>query len=177
MTEPNKIATDEAGRYLIFEEGRVDEACDEMASNMFHGGFLTRRALGEPHDTVPITSSEYRRRSFARSRSTIPPLTADQRRLALYGLGLSDEAGEVSGEIKKHLFHGKPLDRAHLLAELGDVLWYLDRVLWMIGATFEEALAANDAKLADRYPEGWDAAEKHYDHQASPSCTTEEAER
>jgi NTP pyrophosphatase (non-canonical NTP hydrolase) len=148
--------------FVVFSAAQLDEACDEMASNMHHGGWLTRRALGDPVATLPITSAEYRKRSFARSRSDVPNLTAAQRRLALYGLGLSDEAGEVSGVIKKHLFHDMPLDREDLLAECGDVLWYLDRVLWAIGASLEDAMVANDAKLAARYPDGWDAADRHF---------------
>jgi NTP pyrophosphatase (non-canonical NTP hydrolase) len=122
---------------------------------------------------LPITSAQYRERSFERSRSDVPRLTAVQRRLALYALGLAGEAGEVSDEIKKHLFHDKPLDRAHLLNECGDVLWYLDRILWAIDATFEDAMVANDAKLAERYPAGWDAAEQHYGFDLQTMDTTD----
>lgn len=110
----------------------------------------------------PITYDEWRKRSFERSRKEQPWLTQKQRQLALYGLGLSGEAGEVSDEIKKYLFHDKPLDREHLLAECGDVLWYLDRVLSTLDATLQEAWTVNDAKLAARFPQGWDEATQHY---------------
>lgn len=116
-----------------------------------------------------LNPTDYRARSLARSRQGTEPLDARQRLLALYGLGITGEAGEVADEIKKLLFHGKPLDVKILLAECGDVLWYIDRILLSIGYTIEEALLANDAKLADRYPGGWDAATKHYDHQDSRS--------
>lgn len=40
--------------------------------------------------------------------------------------GLSGEAGEVVELVKKHLYHGKPLDPGKFHLELGDVLWYLN---------------------------------------------------
>lgn len=46
------------------------------------------------------------------------------RALSLCGLGLSGEAGEVADLIKKYFYHGKPFDRAKLIEEAGDVLWY-----------------------------------------------------
>lgn len=118
----------------------------------------------------PMTPAEYRRRSFLRSRSELEPLSATQARVALYALGLAGESGEVVDEIKKMLFHGKPFDRDRLLSEIGDVIWYVDRLLWVIGATFPDAMEANDAKLAARYPDGWDAATKHYDHTEAPDA-------
>ena len=44
------------------------------------------------------------------------------------------------------------------------MLWYVDRALVMLGLTFEQALEANDFKLAERYPDGWAATTKRYDH-------------
>lgn len=107
----------------------------------------------------------FRERSFARSRSDVEPLDPHQARLALYALGTAGEAGEVADLGKKVLFHDMPVDdafREKMLKECGDVLWYIDRVLWWIGSTIEEALTANDAKLEERYPLGWDAAGKHF---------------
>ena len=36
-------------------------------------------------------------------------------------LGLCGEAGEVAEQVKKHYFHGHPLNKAHMIEELGDV--------------------------------------------------------
>ncbi len=73
-------------------------------------------------------------------------------------LGLTNEAGEVAGKIKK-LFRdrGGQLDeavRADLLSELGDVLWYLTQIAVELGFTLEEVAAHNIAKLADRQARG-----------------------
>lgn len=152
--------------FKVWGADRVADAADELASTFHHAGFIMKRELGDPDDELAITPAEFRRRSLARSRPGIPPLGAKQRRLALYALGMTGEAGEVADEIKKILFHGKALDRDKLLDEIGDVLWYVDRLLDLLGFTFDDALAANDEKLAGRYPDGWDAAAKHYDHEA-----------
>ena len=80
-------------------------------------------------------------------------LSRDQ--LALCAIGLTAEAGEVADVIKKHLFHGKPLDLSSLETELGDVLWYLDRTLALIGVSLEHCMWLNDLKLEERYPLGF----------------------
>lgn len=69
-------------------------------------------------------------------------------------LGLTNEAGEVSGKIKK-IFRDKSgqisdADKAALAAELGDVLWYLAQVATEVGLSLDDIAAANIAKLLDR---------------------------
>ena len=154
-------------RYVTFTADRVDAAAEELSGTFFHGGYIMRRELGDPVDEAPITPAVYRERRRAASRGGMPRLTADGSRLALYGLGLGGEAGEVVDEVKKHLFHGKPLDKDKLLNEVGDVLWYVDHLLALLGFTLQDALAANDDKLSARYPDGWSKAPKHYDHEAT----------
>lgn len=73
-------------------------------------------------------------------------------------LGLTNEAGEVSGKIKK-IFRDKQgviseADRAALLAELGDVLWYLAQVSTELGLSLDEIAEHNIAKLLDRQVRG-----------------------
>lgn len=119
--------------------------------------------MADEHGTT-ITPAEFRAASLMRSRPGCEPLTAEQSRLALYETGLAGEAGEVCDEVKKYLWHGKPLDRDKIITECGDVIWYLDRLLGWLDATLEEAMQANVDKLAQRYPEGWAAADQHFDH-------------
>ncbi len=73
-------------------------------------------------------------------------------------LGLTNEAGEVSGKIKK-IFRDKDgiigeADRAALKAELGDVLWYLAQVSTELGLSLDEIAEHNIAKLLDRQRRG-----------------------
>jgi|JI9StandDraft_1071089.scaffolds.fasta_scaffold04933_15 NTP pyrophosphatase (non-canonical NTP hydrolase) len=109
-----------------------------------------------------MTPTQFRNRSLKRSRKNDTTLTFAQARLALYALGMAEEAGEVAGEVKKHIFHGKPLDPVKILNECGDELWYMDRMLSELGWTMEDAMAFNDGKLSKRYPDGFDNAARKF---------------
>src|SRR5690606_6463844 len=63
------------------------------------------------------------------TRRTRPAGESKVRALAHYALGLCEEAGELAGVIKKHVFYGQPIDRDALIKEAGDVLWYLASLL------------------------------------------------
>lgn len=73
-------------------------------------------------------------------------------RLAMGALGLGGESGEVIEAVKKHLYHGRDLDKAQLCDELGDVLWYLGLLLGETGNTVRGAAVGNIWKLHQRYP-------------------------
>lgn len=92
----------------------------------------------------------------ALAERTMNPSLDRQQRLANTALGLAGEAGETADLIKKHLFHGHPLDEAKLKAELGDILWYLATMANTLGVSLEEVADGNIAKLKARYPEGFD---------------------
>jgi len=73
-------------------------------------------------------------------------------------LGLTNEAGEVAGKIKK-IFRDKggvvsESDREALKSELGDVLWYVSQVSTELGLSLEDVAQANIAKLLDRQARG-----------------------
>lgn len=78
-----------------------------------------------------------------------------QRNMGMGALGLAGEAGEVADEIKKYVFHNKPVDRDSMLKELGDVRWYLEYLAHCFGFSMEEIEQANVAKLRSRYPDGF----------------------
>lgn len=73
-------------------------------------------------------------------------------------IGLSDEAGEVAGKIKKIIRdkHGvlNADDKKALTKELGDVLWYLSELAQTLGIKLDDVAAQNIDKLYDRKERG-----------------------
>lgn len=70
-------------------------------------------------------------------------------------MGIVGEAGEISTAIKKHVIYGKPLDRANLIEELGDLEFYMEALRQHLGVSREETIAENLFKLTKRYPDGY----------------------
>lgn len=70
-----------------------------------------------------------------------------------WATGLAGETGEYCELIKKHYFHGKPLDRESIKKELGDILWYLTSAATTNGFSLEEIAQTNLDKLKARYPD------------------------
>ena len=68
-------------------------------------------------------------------------------------LGIAGEAGEFADAVKKVLVYGRQVDRENLIEELGDLLWYINLAVNVLGETFENVMIANIAKLAVRYPD------------------------
>lgn len=73
-------------------------------------------------------------------------------------LGLTSEAGEVAGAVKKlerdHNNTITPEIRENLILEGGDVLWYLAALASELGTTLEEMAQKNLDKLAGRLQRG-----------------------
>jgi len=75
--------------------------------------------------------------------------------LCNWALGLAGESGEVVELIKKHCFHGKPLDLGELTKEWGDVPWYAAALCNTLGLSLSGVMTANIKKLEQRYLEGF----------------------
>ena len=73
-----------------------------------------------------------------------------------YCLGIMTEAGEIASLVKKEAFYGKIEPTDNFKEEIGDLLWYVARLLDLTNLTFEECMEANLAKLEKRYPSGFD---------------------
>jgi NTP pyrophosphatase (non-canonical NTP hydrolase) len=88
-----------------------------------------------------------------RSRSTWSLVHVDHP-IVYPTMGLTNEAGEVAGKVKK-IFRDRggvitEADREALKHELGDVLWYLAQICTELDLTLSDVAEANLAKLADR---------------------------
>ena len=73
-------------------------------------------------------------------------------------LGLTNEAGELAGKVKK-IFRDKngvvsEEDRQALKGELGDVLWYLAQICTELDLSLEEVAEANLEKVFSRLERG-----------------------
>ena len=97
--------------------------------------------------------SDYQR--LSRATATYPPIG----HAVIYPtLGLTNEAGEVAGKVKK-IFRDKSgeisdADREALAAELGDVLWYLAQVATELDLSLDDIAQHNLDKLASRQARG-----------------------
>lgn len=73
-------------------------------------------------------------------------------------LGLAGESGEVLEKFKKLIRDRQGQlteeDRAALIKELGDILWYVNAVAHLLGSSLEEVARRNNEKLASRHERG-----------------------
>lgn len=64
------------------------------------------------------------------------------------------EAGELFDAVKKWVIYEKPLDRANVVEELGDLEFYMEGLRQVLSVTREETIADNIIKLSARYAAG-----------------------
>jgi NTP pyrophosphatase (non-canonical NTP hydrolase) len=69
-------------------------------------------------------------------------------------VGVAGEVGELVDAIKKVAIYGKPVDRANVIEELGDLNFYMTAIQEMFLITDLEILDANAKKLGERYSSG-----------------------
>lgn len=100
---------------------------------------------------MTIGFNEYQGRATA---TAIYPGQGDLPGLIYAVLGLTNEAGEVAGKMKKALRDDDSLvtseRRQALLDEMGDVLWYMAQVATELGADLADVAGDNLKKLSDR---------------------------
>lgn len=76
-------------------------------------------------------------------------------------MGINGEAGEAMDILKKVLFQGHDLgiNKAKIIEELGDVLWYLTLATITMGYTLSDVMDENIKKLTKRYPNGFNSSD------------------
>lgn len=85
----------------------------------------------------------------------IRQMTPDQAHMLHMAAGASGEAGELLDAIKRNAIYQKPLDRANVIEELGDIEFYLEGLRQTLGISRSETLRGNmDKLLKGRYKTG-----------------------
>lgn len=93
---------------------------------------------------------------FTRDTAIYPDSMSHSLNELMYlGLGLASEAGEVAGVIKKAYRDGIHLDlQDKMIAEIGDVFWYLIRLCDAMKLNPEDVISMNMDKLRNRMIRG-----------------------
>ena len=108
-----------------------------------------------------MTINEYQKAAYRTANQSL----TDSQQLQNGLMGLNGESGECIDILKKFLFQGHDLDKAHIAKELGDVAWYLAVSAQALGFDLETILQMNVEKLKARYPHGFNAG--HSQHRSS----------
>ncbi|HBD95843.1 MAG TPA: hypothetical protein DC057_16865 [Spirochaetia bacterium] len=72
-------------------------------------------------------------------------------------MGMQTEIGELTDPFKKQLAYNKPVDWTNVKEELGDLMWYIGNLCYILNFDLEEILEKNIEKLKARYPEKFDS--------------------
>lgn len=109
--------------------------------------------MTDSYQPITVDADPYSIQNFSNRLNDIwnEKLRGDIADVAIPALGLVGEAGEVSEHFKKYIRDGKPIvDNIELALELGDVLHYWCRLVYMSGLTPALVMAMNEKKLAKR---------------------------
>lgn len=66
-----------------------------------------------------------------------------------------DSVSGIVGHVKKHIFHGHPLDKTRLETHVRNLLGSIDFAAKAGGSSLDDILTRNVAKLKARYPDGF----------------------
>ncbi len=99
-----------------------------------------------------ITLGEYQKLC----KKTAKKFEPKEKEILAWGLGISGEAGDVGGCIKKTFCHDND-QRDGIKENLGDTLWYTAMICNFFDWNLEDVLNENIEKLKKRYPNGFTA--------------------
>lgn len=102
----------------------------------------------------------------------VATLTPEDAHALHMAVGISGESGELLDAIKKAAIYRKPIDRANVIEELGDLEFYMEGLRQGLGITREETIEANIAKLSKRYSSG-SYSDKHAQERADKNPAAE----
>jgi NTP pyrophosphatase (non-canonical NTP hydrolase) len=96
-----------------------------------------------------MTDTNIKYQEWTRTTAIYPQKAA----LSYLGLGLCSEAGEVAGKLKKSIRDGG-VDVLTIIDEIGDVYWYLARLVDELHFNVDVVLQRNMDKLNSRKERG-----------------------
>lgn len=138
---------------LLAELVRENLAVNMHQNNVGHARCTCDDCVADLAKELPLAMSGY---EDAAHRTISDECRNDiDKALLNAAMGLGGEGGEVLDHLKKHLFHGHPLDLSHIAKELGDILWYVAEACYAIGIPMSEVAELNVDKLKKRYPDGF----------------------
>lgn len=146
-----RILNDFADKVLALGDETFPQPSRDVASLAAQAG---RSEPGMAMGTYQIAAA---RTLKPRAESGI--LSLDGGRLVDAAGSLQEEAGEVWKVLKKHIFHGHPLDLDAVKAELGDVVFYVAAIATLLGLSLDEVGRGNVRKIDTRYPGGFTTAD------------------
>jgi len=106
--------------------------------------------INDPTGNLPPSTEVVRYDDFV--RGLIKPQTEQLMKLHC-ALGVAGEAGELADNIKRECIYGKAPDRANVIEELGDIMWYVQATMNLYGILPGEVFQGNADKLSKRYVE------------------------
>ena len=100
-----------------------------------------------------LTIAEVMTADFYEMKAGQTAIFPEHKALEYLALGLTSEAGEVAGKIKKIIRDGKG-DKEAIAYEIGDVLWYCAVLASELGVSLNTIMQKNLEKLHDRHSRG-----------------------
>ena len=79
-------------------------------------------------------------------------------------IGLAGEAGEIVYAVEKYAYYERDFDRANVLEELGDALWYIAEMCDALGTTMEHVMELNIQKLQNKFGGRYSTGEFQHEH-------------
>lgn len=103
----------------------------------------------------PVDADEYQTTAHEYAFYEIPKVGKTELPFVYPSLGLAEEAGEVAGKFAKAVRDNKgKIDektRTLLAKELGDVLWFVSELSYLLGFELSYIMSLNLWKLEDRF--------------------------
>ena len=100
-----------------------------------------------------IIIAEVMTADFYEARASQTAIFPKEKALEYLALGLTSEAGEVAGKVKKLIRDGKG-DKKAIASEIGDVLWYCAMMAKEVGVPLNTIMQENLRKLHSRKERG-----------------------